>query len=59
MNLPKASSSTSLDSKTKAITVADTGDLYYEAVPVTMPELEQRLRAPAVPDAGLPAGRQR
>jgi len=45
VNLPKASSSTSLDSKTKAITVADTGDLYYEAVPVTMPELEQRLRS--------------
>jgi biopolymer transport protein ExbD len=45
VNLPKASSSTSLDSKTKAITIADTGDLYYEAVPVTMAELEQRLRA--------------
>src|ERR1700748_1631066 len=45
VNLPKASSSTALDSKTKAITVADTGDIYYEAVPVTMPELEQRLRA--------------
>jgi biopolymer transport protein ExbD len=45
VNLPKASSSTSLDSKTKAITIADTGDIYYEAVPVTMPELEQRLRS--------------
>ena len=45
VNLPKASSATQLDSKTKAITVADTGEIYYEAVPVTMPELEQQLRA--------------
>ena len=45
VNLPKASSAAQLDSKTKAITVADTGEIYYEAVPVTMPELEQQLRA--------------
>ncbi|MEP9359953.1 biopolymer transporter ExbD [Sphingomonas sp. KR3-1] len=43
-NLPKASSSAQLDSKSKAITVADTGEVYFEAYPVTMTELEQRLR---------------
>jgi biopolymer transport protein ExbD len=47
VNLPKASSSTQLDSKTKAISIADTGAIYYEAVPVTMGELEQRLRTQA------------
>src|SRR5271157_104351 len=45
VDLPKASSSTTLDSQTKAITVANDGQVYYEAVPVTMAELEQRLRA--------------
>jgi biopolymer transport protein ExbD len=47
VNLPKASSATQLDSETKAITVADDGQVYYEAVPVTMAELEQRLRSQA------------
>jgi biopolymer transport protein ExbD len=47
VDLPKASSSTTLDSQTKAITVANDGQVYYEAVPVTMAELEQRLRAQA------------
>ncbi len=47
VDLPKASSATQLDSQTKAITIANTGDIYYEAVPVSMAELEQRLRAQA------------
>jgi len=47
VDLPKASSSTTLDSQTKAITVANDGQVYYEAIPVTMTELEQRLRAQA------------
>jgi biopolymer transport protein ExbD len=47
VDLPKASSATQLDSETKAITVADDGQVYYEAVPVTMAELEQRLRSQA------------
>jgi biopolymer transport protein ExbD len=55
VNLPKASSAAQLDSKTKAITIADTGEIYYEAVPVSLPELEQRLRAQqaATPDFPL------
>ena len=47
VDLPKASSATTLDSQTKAITIANTGEIYYEAVPVSMSELEQRLRAQA------------
>jgi biopolymer transport protein ExbD len=47
VDLPKASSATQLDSETKAITVADDGTVYYEAVPVSMSELEQRLRSQA------------
>ena len=47
VDLPKASSATQLDSETKAITVADDGTVYYEAVPVSLAELEQRLRSQA------------
>ena len=47
VDLPKASSATQLDSETKAITVADDGQVYYEAVPVSLAELEQRLRSQA------------
>lgn len=47
VDLPKASSATQLDSQTKAVTVADDGTVYYEAVPVSMAELEQRLRSQA------------
>ena len=36
VDLPKASSATQLDSETKAITVADDGQVYYEAVPVSL-----------------------
>jgi biopolymer transport protein ExbD len=44
VNLPKASSAQSLASNTKAITIDDTGQVYYEAFPVSMSELETRLR---------------
>lgn len=44
VNLPKASSAQSLESNTKAITIDDAGQVYYEAFPVSMPELEDRLR---------------
>lgn len=45
VNLPKASSATSLATNTKAVTIDDTGQVYYEAFPVTMTELEDRLRS--------------
>jgi len=44
VNLPKASSAQSLESNTKAITIDDAGQVYYEAFPVSMSELEDRLR---------------
>jgi biopolymer transport protein ExbD len=45
VNLPKASSAVQLkEVKTKAITVANDGQLYYEAFPVTLEELELKLR---------------
>ncbi|PCE32629.1 ExbD/TolR family protein [Burkholderia ubonensis] len=45
VDLPKASSSASLAKpKTKAITVADSGQIFLDAYPVTMDELENRLR---------------
>jgi biopolymer transport protein ExbD len=45
VNLPKASSSAKLDAnQTKAITVSNDGQLYYEAFPVTLDELELKLR---------------
>ncbi|GBH22991.1 ExbD/TolR family protein [Burkholderia vietnamiensis] len=45
VDLPKASSSASLAKpKTKAITVADSGQIFLDAYPVTMAELESRLR---------------
>ncbi|AOK26102.1 biopolymer transporter ExbD [Burkholderia ubonensis] len=46
VDLPKASSSASLAKpKTKAITVADSGQIFLDAYPVTMDELENRLRS--------------
>ena len=45
VNLPKASSAASLASNTKAITIDDAGQVYYEAFPVSMAELEDRLRS--------------
>jgi biopolymer transport protein ExbD len=45
VNLPKASNSPSLAKpQTKAITVTETGQMFLDTYPVTMPELEQRLR---------------
>ena len=46
VNLPKASASVSLSkAQTKAITVSETGQIFLDAFPVTLDELEQRLRA--------------
>jgi biopolymer transport protein ExbD len=45
VDLPKASSSTSLAKpKTKAITINNQGEVFLDAYPVTMAELEDRLR---------------
>jgi biopolymer transport protein ExbD len=45
VNLPKASAAPSLAKpSTKAITVAENGQVYLDAYPVTMAELEERLR---------------
>lgn len=45
VNLPKASAAPSLAKpKTKAITVAADGKIYLDTYPVTMAELESRLR---------------
>jgi biopolymer transport protein ExbD len=44
VNLPKASASASLaKAKTKAITVNNEGKIFLDTIPVTIPELEQRL----------------
>ena len=44
VNLPKASAAPSLAQQTtKAITVATDGKLFLDTIPVTLPELEQRL----------------
>ncbi|MGJ7545352.1 ExbD/TolR family protein [Variovorax sp. LT1R16] len=45
VDLPKASSSIALEKpKTKAITVDNAGQLFLDAYPVTLAELEERLR---------------
>ena len=45
VDLPKASASTSLAKpQTKAITITEDGRIFLDAYPVTMTELEQRLR---------------
>lgn len=45
VNLPKASNTPSLAKPTtKAITVTDSGQIFLDTYPVTMAELEQRLR---------------
>ena len=44
VNLPKASASPSLATPTtKAITVSNDGKLFLDTIPVSLPELEQRL----------------
>lgn len=53
VNLPKASATPSLAKpKTKAVTIAADGQVYLDTYPVTLPELEERLRAykAAIPD---------
>jgi biopolymer transport protein ExbD len=46
VNLPKASTSPSLAKpQTKAITINNEGHVFLDTVPVTIPELEQRLSA--------------
>jgi biopolymer transport protein ExbD len=55
VNLPKASSVPSLvKPKTKAITIADNGQVYLDAYPVTMAELETRLRQFKAVDPNFP-----
>jgi len=45
VNLPKASASVALEKpKTKAITIDNNGQVFLDAYPVTLPELEDRLR---------------
>jgi biopolymer transport protein ExbD len=45
VNLPKASASVSLaKAQTKAITVSESGQIFLDAFPVTIDELEQALR---------------
>ncbi|MGN6481220.1 ExbD/TolR family protein [Luteibacter sp.] len=46
VNLPKASAAVSMAKpQTKAITVSETGQVFLDAYPVTLAELEQRLRS--------------
>src|SRR6201994_3102602 len=46
VNLPKASSAPSLAKpKTKAITINNEGKIFLDTIPVSIPELEQRLTA--------------
>ena len=55
VNLPKASAATSnIKPTTKAITIAADGTIYLDAYPVTMPELETRLRQFKAVDPNLP-----
>jgi biopolymer transport protein ExbD len=45
VELPKASSAVALEKpKTKAITIDNAGQVFLDAYPVTLPELEDRLR---------------
>ena len=55
VNLPKASAAPSLAKpQTKAITVAADGTLYLDTFPVTMDELENRLRQYKTANPALP-----
>ncbi|WGS48372.1 biopolymer transporter ExbD [Paraburkholderia sp. D15] len=55
VDLPKASSSTSLAKpKTKAITVSDSGQIFLDAYPVSMDELESRLRTEKASNPDVP-----
>ncbi|WP_165190147.1 ExbD/TolR family protein [Caulobacter soli] len=55
VDLPKASSATSLAKpKTKAITINSNGDVFLDAYPVTLPELETRLRTAKATEPEFP-----
>lgn len=55
VNLPKASDAPSLAKpRTKAITIRDDGQVFLDAYPVSMEELEQRLRAAKTADPDVP-----
>ena len=55
VELPKASASASLaQPKTKAITVNSNGDVFLDAYPVTMTELEDRMRNEKALNADVP-----
>ena len=55
VELPKASASASLAKpKTKAITVNNNGDVFLDAYPVTMPDLENRLRTARATEPDFP-----
>lgn len=55
VNLPKASSSPSLAKpQTKAITIAADGNIYLDTFPVTLEELENRLRGYKAANPALP-----
>ncbi len=55
VNLPKASSTPNLAKpQTKAITIAADGNIYLDTYPVTMAELESRLRSYKAVNPALP-----
>lgn len=55
VNLPKASTAPSLSKpKTRAITIRDSGQVYLDAYPVSMQELESRLRQFKAVDPNFP-----
>jgi len=55
INLPKASAAASkIKPSTKAITIAAEGTIYLDSFPVTMGELESRLRQYKAADPNLP-----
>ena len=55
VNLPKASNTPSLAKpKTKAITINETGQVFLDAYPVTLAELESRLAQLRAADPELP-----
>ena len=55
VNLPKASSAPSLAKpKTKAITINNEGKIFLDTIPVTIPELEQRLTVEKAQTPDLP-----
>jgi biopolymer transport protein ExbD len=55
VNLPKASSTVSLSKpETKAITINNNGDIFLDAYPVTLPDLENRLRTAKATEPEFP-----